>query len=86
MPVPCKVRIYLVRFVYTLLGLHVPYRTFQAIMSQRNKQPKSKKSSIKMHEESSTMKIEHVALYVSDLEQAREFFTKYFNAQANKLP
>lgn len=68
-----------------MLGLHVPYRTFQAIMSQRNKQPKSKKSSSQMHEESLIMKIEHVALYVSDLEQAREFFTKYFNAQANKL-
>ena len=26
------------------------------------------------------MKIEHIALYVRDLERAREFFTKYFGA------
>lgn len=31
------------------------------------------------------MKIEHTALYVSDLERAREFFTKYFEAVSNEL-
>ena len=30
------------------------------------------------------MRIEHVALYVSDLEGARDFFVKYFGAQSNK--
>lgn len=29
------------------------------------------------------MKIEHVALYVDDLERAREFFIKYFGAKSN---
>ena len=29
------------------------------------------------------MKIEHVAMYVNDLERAREFFVKYFGAKAN---
>ena len=29
------------------------------------------------------MKIEHVAMYVNDLEGAKEFFTKYFGAKAN---
>ena len=29
------------------------------------------------------MKIEHVALYVNDLERAREFFIKYFGATSN---
>lgn len=31
------------------------------------------------------MKIEHVALYVRDLEGARAFFEKYFAAQSNDL-
>lgn len=31
------------------------------------------------------MKIEHVAMYVKDLEKAREFFEKYFGARANDL-
>lgn len=31
------------------------------------------------------MKIEHIAMYVSDLEQARAFFTKYFGAVSNEL-
>lgn len=31
------------------------------------------------------MKIEHTALYVSDLERAREFFAKYFEAVSNDL-
>lgn len=29
------------------------------------------------------MKIEHVAMYVNDLEAAREFFVKYLNAVSN---
>lgn len=29
------------------------------------------------------MQIEHVALYVNDLEGAKEFFVRYFGAQAN---
>lgn len=29
------------------------------------------------------MKIEHVAMYVNDLERAREFFVKYFGAVSN---
>ena len=29
------------------------------------------------------MKIEHIALYVNDLEGAKEFFTKYFDAKSN---
>lgn len=31
------------------------------------------------------MKIEHVAMYVNDLEKSREFFVKYFGAQSNSL-
>ena len=30
------------------------------------------------------MKIEHIALYVRDLEGAREFFVKYFGARSNE--
>ena len=30
------------------------------------------------------MKIEHIALYVNDLEGAREFFVKYFGAKSNE--
>ena len=29
------------------------------------------------------MKIEHIALYVNDLEAARDFFLKYFEAESN---
>ncbi len=29
------------------------------------------------------MKLEHVAMYVNDLERAREFFMKYFDATSN---
>ncbi|MDE5580606.1 MAG: VOC family protein [Treponemataceae bacterium] len=29
------------------------------------------------------MKIEHIAMYVLDLEKARDFFVKYFNAKSN---
>ena len=29
------------------------------------------------------MKIEHIAMYVSDLEAARDFFVKYFNGKSN---
>lgn len=29
------------------------------------------------------MRIEHVAMYVNDLENARDFFVKYFHANAN---
>ena len=31
------------------------------------------------------MRIEHVALYVSDLERAREFFVRYFGGSSNAL-
>ena len=31
------------------------------------------------------MKIEHVALYVKDLEKAKEFFIRYFNGTANAI-
>jgi len=31
------------------------------------------------------MKIEHVALYVNDLERARDFFVKYFHAKSNDV-
>ena len=30
------------------------------------------------------MKINHIALYVNDLEKAREFFTTYFGAESNE--
>ena len=30
------------------------------------------------------MKIEHIALYVNDLEKARDFFATYFEAEANE--
>ena len=30
------------------------------------------------------IKIEHIALYVNNLEGAKEFFEKYFNAKSNK--
>ena len=29
------------------------------------------------------MKIEHIAMYVNDLEKTRDFFIKYFNAKSN---
>ncbi len=29
------------------------------------------------------MKIEHIAMYVNDLEKAKDFFIKYFNANSN---
>lgn len=31
------------------------------------------------------MKIEHVAMYVADLEAAKEFYVKYFHAKSNEL-
>ena len=30
------------------------------------------------------MRIEHIAMYVNDLEAAKEFFVKYFNATSNE--
>lgn len=30
------------------------------------------------------MRIEHVAMYVNDLEAAKDFFVKYFNAKSNE--
>lgn len=30
------------------------------------------------------MKIDHIAMYVNDLEGARQFFMKFFNAQSNE--
>ena len=31
------------------------------------------------------MQIEHIAMYVNDLEKAKDFFIKYFNASSNAL-
>ena len=31
------------------------------------------------------MKIDHIAMYVNDLEGAKEFFTKYFGARSNTI-
>lgn len=31
------------------------------------------------------MKIEHIAMYVADIEQAKEFFQHYFGAQSNDI-
>ncbi|MBM6905405.1 VOC family protein [Collinsella tanakaei] len=31
------------------------------------------------------MRIEHVALYVNDLDAAKQFFTRYFGARSNEL-
>ena len=31
------------------------------------------------------MKIEHIALYVNDLEKAKDFFTKYFGGKSNDV-
>ena len=31
------------------------------------------------------MKIEHIAMYVNDLEKAKEFFVKYFGAVSNEM-
>lgn len=31
------------------------------------------------------MHIEHIAMYVKDIEEARNFFVKYFNAKSNAL-
>lgn len=31
------------------------------------------------------MKIEHIAMYVNDLEAAKEFFVTYFNGKASKM-
>lgn len=31
------------------------------------------------------MKLDHIALYVLDLEQAKDFFIRYFNASANNM-
>ena len=30
------------------------------------------------------MRIEHIAMYVNDLEKTKDFFTKYFNAKSNE--
>lgn len=32
----------------------------------------------------SNIKIEHIAMYVNDLDAAKEFFEKYFNAKSNE--
>lgn len=32
----------------------------------------------------SNIKIEHIAMYVNDLEEARKFFEKHFNAKSNE--
>ena len=31
------------------------------------------------------MKIEHIAMYVNDLEKTKNFFEKYFNAKSNLI-
>lgn len=31
------------------------------------------------------MRIEHIAMYVNDLEKTKEFFEKYFNAKSNEV-
>ena len=31
------------------------------------------------------MKIEHIAMYVNDLEKTKDFFEKYFNAKSNSM-
>lgn len=31
------------------------------------------------------MRIEHIAMYVNDLEKTKDFFVKYFNAIANDI-
>ena len=31
------------------------------------------------------MKINHIALYVNDLEKTKQFYEKYFNAKSNKM-
>ena len=31
------------------------------------------------------MRIEHIAMYVNDLEKAKKFFEKYFDAKSNEL-
>ena len=31
------------------------------------------------------MRIEHIAMYVNELEKTRDFFIKYFNAKSNEL-
>ena len=31
------------------------------------------------------MKIDHVAMYVRDLERAKDFFMRYFGAKSNEL-
>ena len=31
------------------------------------------------------MKIEHIAMYVNDLEKARDFFVHYFNGKSNEM-
>lgn len=31
------------------------------------------------------MKIEHIAVWVNDLEKIREFYVKYFNAESNEI-
>ena len=35
--------------------------------------------------EENTMRIEHIAMYVNDLEKAKEFFIKYFGAVSNEI-
>ena len=35
--------------------------------------------------EENTMMIEHIAMYVNDLEKAKEFFIKYFGAVSNEI-
>ena len=36
-----------------------------------------------MYERKRKMKVEHIAMYVTDLEAVKEFFVKYFDAKAN---
>lgn len=49
------------------------------IIIQKRKKKSNKKGAVK------NMKIEHIAMYVKDLEKTKEFFEKYFDAVSNDM-